>query len=100
LLDALFPRTRQRVLGLLFGQPSRGYSISELIRLADAGSGAVQREIERLVDSGLDVADGEPKRIRANPLSALYAELVAIFEKTGGGTLRSMRVRATLTKRS
>jgi len=56
-LDALFPRTRQRVLGLLFGQPHRPFSMSELIRLAGAGSGAVQREVERLTDSGLATSD-------------------------------------------
>jgi predicted nucleotidyltransferase len=84
MLDALFPRTRQRVLGLLFGQPQRPFTMSELIRLASAGSGAVQREVERLTDSGLAVIDGEPRRIRAAPSSALFNELTAIFEKTGG----------------
>ncbi len=84
MLDALFPRTRQRVLGLLFGQPQRAFSISELIRLAQAGSGAVQREVERLTASGLVIAEGEPRRIRANTTSALYGELTAIFAKTGG----------------
>jgi len=90
LLDALFPRTRQRVLGLLFGQPQRGFSMSEMIRLARAGSGAVQREVERLTNSGLVVIDGEPRRIRADHSSALFKELTAIFEKTGGvvGELR------------
>jgi predicted nucleotidyltransferase len=89
-LDALFPRTRQRVLGLLFGQPQRAFSIKELIRLVDAGSGAVQREVERLTRSGLLVVDGEPRRIRANAESVLFNELAAIFEKIGGvvGELR------------
>lgn len=96
LLDALFPRTRQRVLGLLFGQPQRPFSMSELIRLASAGSGAVQREVERLVDSGLVVLDGEPRRIRANPASALFSELTAIFEKTGGVVGELRRVIAPL----
>lgn len=84
MLDALFPRTRQRVLALLFGQAQRPFSMSELIRLANAGSGAVQREVERLVHSGLAVQDGEPRRIRADPESALFKELTAIFEKTSG----------------
>jgi predicted nucleotidyltransferase len=84
LLDALFPQTRQRVLGLLFGQPHRAFSMSELIRLANAGSGAVQREVERLTDSGLVIIDGEPRRIHANHSSALFNELAAIFAKTGG----------------
>jgi hypothetical protein len=40
---ALFSGTRQKVLSLLFGQPERGHSISELIERV--GSGAVQRAI-------------------------------------------------------
>lgn len=84
LLDALFPATRQRVLGLLFGQPQRAFAMRELIGLAKAGSGAVQREVERLSASGLVAIEGEPRRIRANPDSALFGELTAIFAKTGG----------------
>jgi predicted nucleotidyltransferase len=90
MLDALFPQARQRVLGLLFGQPQRPFSMSELIRLVDMGSGVVQREVERLTASGLVVVDGEPRRVHAEPSSALFNELTAIFEKTGGvvGELR------------
>ena len=40
LADALFPGTKQRVLGLLFGQPSRSFYANELIGLAGSGSGA------------------------------------------------------------
>src|ERR1044071_1199225 len=48
--DALFSRTQQRVLSLLFGQPERAFATSELIALAGSGSGAVQRELQRLLD--------------------------------------------------
>lgn len=98
MLDALFPRTRQRVLGLLFLQPERDYSISELIRLANAGTGAVQREIERLTASGLAIVHGEPRRIRANEGSPLFHELAAIFDKTMGIGAELGRVLAPLTK--
>lgn len=53
LADALFTTTQQRVLGLLFGQPSRSFFASELIALTGSGSGAVQRELKRLTSSGL-----------------------------------------------
>lgn len=53
LADAPFTTTRQRVLSLLFGQPSRSFFASELIKLTGSGSGAVQRELKRLVSSGL-----------------------------------------------
>jgi len=53
LADALFTTTQQRLLALLFGQPSRSFFASELIGLAASGSGAVQRELKRLASSGL-----------------------------------------------
>ncbi len=53
LADALFSTTQQRVLGLLFGQPDRSFYATELIGLARGGSGAVQRELASLEQSGL-----------------------------------------------
>ena len=53
LADALFTTTQQRVLALLYGQPSRSFFASELIELTGSGSGAVQRELKRLSSSGL-----------------------------------------------
>jgi len=84
--DALFPKTKQRVLALLFGQPDRSYKTMELIRLAGAGSGAVQRELDRLVASRLVTAaeiDGQ-KRFSANRESMIFEELRGIVEKTAG----------------
>ena len=86
LSDALFTNTQQRVLSLLFGQPGRAFSISELIQATGAGSGAVQREIARLAGSGLLGMDqiGNQKRYRANPDSPIHDELAAIVAKTFG----------------
>ena len=53
LADALFTKTQQRVLRVLFGQPDRSFYASELIRDAGTGSGAAQRELARLEDGGL-----------------------------------------------
>ena len=53
LSDALFTTTQQRVLALLFGQPNRSFFGNELISMTGSGSGAVQRELKRLSDSGL-----------------------------------------------
>jgi hypothetical protein len=47
LADALFTTTQQRVLALLYGQPSRSFFATELIELTGSGSGAVQRELKR-----------------------------------------------------
>lgn len=86
LADALFSGTQQRVLGLLFGQPGRNYYATELIKLAGAGSGGVQRELERLTQSGLVTvrAIGKQKHYQANPESPIFAELCGITEKTSG----------------
>jgi predicted nucleotidyltransferase len=86
LADALFSTTQQRVLGLLFGQPERSFYTAELISLAGAGSGAVQRELARLEQSGLVTARrlGNQKHYQANPDSPLFAELSGIARKTVG----------------
>jgi predicted nucleotidyltransferase len=86
LADALFSTTRQRVLALLFGQPSRSFYATELIRLAQVGSGAVQRELSSLEQSGLVTVHrlGTQKHYQANPDSPLFAELRGIVQKTFG----------------
>ena len=86
LTDALFSGTRQRVLGLLFGQPGRSFYATELIGLTGAGSGAVQRELARLAQSGLITVRplGNQKHYQANPQSPLFDELCAIAQKTVG----------------
>lgn len=86
MIDALFPRTKQRVLALLFGQPDRSFALMELIRLVQAGSGAVQRELDRLVATGLVTISlvERQKRFAANRDSPVFEELRAIVEKTLG----------------
>lgn len=86
LSDALFSGTQQRVLGLLFGQPERSYFATEIIKLARAGSGAVQRELERLETSGLVTVTqlGNQKHYQANQDAPVFAELRSIMLKTVG----------------
>src|SRR5215470_12857653 len=83
LADALFTTTQQRVLGLLFAQPSRSYYATELIRLTGAGSGAVQRELARLSQSALVTVRsiGNQKHYQANRDSPLFEELRSIVQK-------------------
>ncbi|MGJ7580774.1 transcriptional regulator [Variovorax sp. RHLX14] len=92
LADALFTTTQQRVLGYLFGQPERSFFGSELIKLTSAGSGAVQRELKQLTESGLLISSriGNQKHYQANPEAPIYAELCGIVQKTFGlvGPLR------------
>ena len=84
--DALFTTTQQRVLALLFGQPSRSFFASELIRLTGSGSGAVQREMKRLASSGVVTVKpiGRQKHYQANPNSPIFEEMCALVRKTVG----------------
>jgi predicted nucleotidyltransferase len=84
--DALFGRVQQRVLGILFGQPDRTFLSKEVIRLASSGTGAVHRELKRLVGSGLVTvrSEGWEKHYQANRESAVFDELRTLVLKTVG----------------
>jgi predicted nucleotidyltransferase len=86
LADALFTKTQQRVLGVLFGAPDRSFYASELIRSAGTGRGAAQRELAKLEASGLVVARriGHQKHYQADASSLLFTELRSIILKTVG----------------
>ena len=86
LADALFTTAQQRILGLLFGQPDRSFYLSEIVRFADIGRGAVQRELNRLEQTGIVTSThiGNQKHFQANPNSPLFKELSAIVKKTVG----------------
>ena len=86
LADALFSTVQQRVLAYVFGQPDRSFFATELIKLAGGGSGAVQRELARLEDSGLVTVSrvGTQKHYQANPKSPIFSELCGIARKTVG----------------
>lgn len=86
LSDALFTKVQQRVLSIIFGQPDRAFYGNEIIRLAGVGIGAVTRELEKLVTSGLITVSrtGNQKHYQANPASLIFAELRSIILKTFG----------------
>lgn len=86
LSDALFTKTQQRVVGLLFGNPDRSYYANEIVRFAGAGTGAVQRELEKLSAAGLLSVTkiGNQKHYQANRQSPIFEELRGIVLKTFG----------------
>jgi len=86
--DALFSSTQQRVLGLLFGNPDRSFYTSEIVRRVRSGTGAVERELSRLLRSGLVSVSkiGNQKHYRADPESPVFEELRGIVLKTFGLT--------------
>ncbi len=86
--DALFTKTQQRVLGLLYGKPDKSFYTNEIVRWADMGRGTISRELSRLVSAGLLVVSrvGNQRHYRANPDNPVYNELVGIVRKTFGIT--------------
>ena len=84
--SALFSDSQSRVLRWLFGQPDRGYHLSELRRLTGLGSASLQRELNRLAEAGLVMSErvGNLRRFQANPDSPVFNELAALTRKTLG----------------
>jgi predicted nucleotidyltransferase len=86
LAGALFTPVQQRVLGLLFGQPERRFGSGEIIRLADSGTGAVHRQLQRLAAAGLVevTTEGNQKYYQARRDTPIFAELHGLAVKTFG----------------
>lgn len=64
----------------------RRYYGKEIISLSASGSGAVQRELEKLVASGLVLTskEGRQRYYSANPNSIIFSEIQGIVVKTFG----------------
>ena len=86
LSEALFSKTQRKVLALLFGHADRSYYANEIVRYSNTGTGAVQRELERLSSVGLLQVElvGNQRHYRANHASPIFEELRGIVTKTFG----------------
>ncbi|HGX92785.1 MAG TPA: hypothetical protein ENK35_05660 [Candidatus Tenderia sp.] len=84
--NALFTKTQQQVLKLLFGRPAQSFYTKEIVRIAGIGMGTVQRELLRLTEAGLITATlkGNQKHYQANPDCPVFEELRGIVLKTFG----------------
>lgn len=84
--DALFSKTQQRVLGLLFTNPESSYYTNEIVRYAGGGKGAVTRELSKLIMAGLVTMEphGNQHHYQANTKSPIFEELHGIAIKTFG----------------
>lgn len=86
LADALFSKVQKQVLGLLFVNAQRSFYTNEIVRFIGSGVGVVQRELEKLVGSGLITIKkiGNQKHYQANPDTPIFLELRSIMLKTVG----------------
>ena len=84
--SALFTHSQSRVFFWVFGQPDRGFHLSELRRLTGLGSASLQRELNRLAGAGLVTTEraGNLRLFQANRKSPVFDELVAVVRKTLG----------------
>jgi len=73
-------------LAVLFGAPDRSFYANEVIALAASGTGAVQRELASLAESGLLTVSkqGNQKHYQANANTPVFTELRALVLKTMG----------------
>ncbi|MEE8339197.1 MAG: nucleotidyltransferase domain-containing protein [Xanthomonadales bacterium] len=87
--NALFTKTQQKVLALLFGKPGKSYYTNEIMRLVDMGRGNVSRELERLVSAEILTCTrtGNQKHYQANANSPIFRELKKIIQITCNGSV-------------
>lgn len=83
---ALFGAARQAVLRVFFTGAKRRYYQRQVIETARLGSGAVQRELERLTHSGILTRTVEGRQVyyEANENCSFYEELRGLARKTFG----------------
>ena len=84
--DALFSRTQQQVLGLLYGHPQQSFFVNQILRLTGMGVHTIKRELDRMTEVGILTMFriGNQHHYQANPACPIYAELAGIVRKTFG----------------
>ena len=84
--DALFGTVRGTLLALFLSRPEEPLYVREVIRIAGAGQGAVQRELGRLHRAGILTRERRGRQVyyRADKTSPVYPELRGLVLKTLG----------------
>jgi uncharacterized protein len=84
--DALFTKTQQKIMGLLFQKPDTTFYLNQIVRQAGIGKGTIKRELEKMTAAGLLTVKpiGNQKHYQANSSAPVYNELIAITRKTFG----------------
>ena len=84
--EALFGKTQQAVLALLFGQPDRSFYLRQISVIAGTGASQVQKELDNLTRSGLILREPRGNQVwfQANPRSPIFPELKSLVAKTFG----------------
>ena len=86
LSEALFSRSRQAILGLLYAHPDRAFYLRQVVRMSGGGHGAIQRELRTLWQAGIIRRTVRDKQVyfQANPECPVFEELKSLIVKTAG----------------
>lgn len=79
----LFGRTRQGVLSLFFTRPDESFYLREIVRRTGCGTGAVQRELQQLTESGILQRERD-RFYRVNRDSPVFEPLKQLIIRTAG----------------
>lgn len=84
--NALFTRTQQKVIGLLYGQPDEKKSFADISRRTGMGMGAVHKELTKFLSAGLvkDERFGNQRLFCANRENPIFGALQEIALKLLG----------------
>lgn len=79
-------KIRQRILILFVYNPEKAYYINEVARKVGTSSGTAQRELEKLLSSGILVKEKKANSIffRLNTVSNVVSDVKSIIDKTIG----------------
>ena len=86
LSSVLFNKTRRGLLALLYGRTDEAFYVNQIMQLLGSGSGAVQRELRLMTESGivLRTRTGNMVYYQANNKCPIFNELKNIVRKTFG----------------
>lgn len=84
--SALFGKTRQAVLALLYGHDRESFYLRQIVRAVSVGQGSVQRELAHLTAVGLLIRTRQGNQVyyQANRSAPVFVELKSLLVKTAG----------------
>lgn len=85
-IDALFPKTRQKILAATYGQPEKWWFMSELASFIKTTPSSLQRELESLASNGIlrKRRDGNRLYFQAEADSPIFKPLHDLVFRTLG----------------
>lgn len=85
-LDALFGKSKQAILGLFLGDPESELHLREVARRTEISIGAVTRELSSLVEAGILIRHKRGNQVfyHADREGRIYPELHSLIVKTVG----------------